>query len=84
MTLTPDDDFDFDALEAEMREAFPNTTDIVNVQLLDEAELVDRYHAVTNALMERHEALHQTTDEGRDLHSMRTALRVEMSRRGLL
>lgn len=83
MTMTPDDDgIDFDALAAEIGE--PNVTEVVNVQLLDDLELSDRYHQVTNDLMERQEALSQHTAEGRDLHSMRAALRIEMARRGLL
>jgi hypothetical protein len=85
--MTPDDDgFDFEALAAEMEAEFgdPNDTDVVNVQRLDTEGLSARYHDVTNELLEMGEALKPRTAEGRELHSLRAALWVEMTHRGLL
>lgn len=59
------------------------TDPYTNVQLLDELELSTRFHAVTQELLARGEALDPTTDTGRDLHSTRSAYLVEMKRRGM-
>lgn len=79
----PEDNEDaFAAFEAQMRDVV--ATEVTNVTLLDETTLLNRYHEITQTLMDRKEALRPSTDEGRDLHSQRAALRIELSRRGML
>jgi len=50
---------------------------------LEDIELVDRYTEVKDALLDRQEGLNPTTEEGRRLHSERTALLVELAKREL-
>lgn len=57
--------------------------DIINVSKLADIELSDIYRKTVDELFVLHEALAPTTQKGRDLHSLRTALLVELSARGL-
>lgn len=61
----------------------PNPEDLLMPHVLTDIELVDAYQDVKEKILERGEGLQQTTDEGRRLHSERTALLVELAKRGL-
>lgn len=76
------DDSSMAAFEQQMRDVV--ASEVVNVTLLDDQTLLSRYHDTTSELMSRKEALRPSTDTGRDLHSQRAALRIELSRRRLL
>jgi hypothetical protein len=78
----PDDDFfDFDAAEADFEGIDAEVTD---VSTLSDSELMLRFREVTDALMERKEALRPKTQGARDLHSERAALRIELAKRKLM
>lgn len=77
-----DDDFDWAAAEDSMREVV--AAESTNVTLLSDMELLDRFQTVTDELRDRHEMLRPTTETGRDLHSVRGAIRVELARRNLM
>lgn len=55
----------------------------MNVQELDAFELSDTYRETIKKLTDIGEAIKPTSQEGRDLHSLRTACLIELSRRGL-
>lgn len=55
-----------------------------NVILLSDGELVERFHEYTSELKKRGELINPTTDTGRDLHSQRGAMRIELAKRQLL
>ena len=62
----------------------PDTYDIddLPVTLLEGPALLTEYENTKNLLLQIGEALNPTTQQGRDLHSRRTALLVEIARRG--
>jgi hypothetical protein len=55
----------------------------ITVSLLEDWVLRTRLDETVAELIQRGEALQPTTSTGRDLHSIRTALLVEMAKRGL-
>jgi hypothetical protein len=57
--------------------------DVVDVTKLNNFALINRYEDAKAKLFERKEALHQTTDEGRELQSIRAACLIEMAKRNL-
>lgn len=75
--MNDDDDFDWDGID------FTPPDSIVNVTVLTDIDLIDRYQEILEEILQRKEALNPTTDTGRDLHSARTACLVEMAKRGL-
>lgn len=78
----PDPD---DAFRALMQDVdIPIPTDVVNVSLLDEAELNKRFTFCKQELYEMGEMLRPKTERGRELHSERAAYLVEMRRRGMV
>lgn len=68
-----------EALDLEPTDA----SDIVNVSTLADEDLIVRLQETVDELFRRKEALAPKTQTGRDLHSVRTALLVEMARRRL-
>lgn len=58
--------------------------DILRVDQLDDLNLAVKHKEVRKALMDSGEMLDPKTDTGRELHSQRVALIVEMRRRNLL
>lgn len=79
--MAPDpDDFDWSSLEFELEEP----EDVVDVTSLSDVELLD----LERDLVEKLRGLHQmikssTTDEGREIHSLRAAARIELARRNI-
>lgn len=85
MIEPPDKDAEF--LRIMEGESFDtDTEDVLNVTTLDDMALLNLYHTLNDALKALGEQLQLTnsTDEGRELHSRRTAVRVELATRGLL
>jgi hypothetical protein len=65
-------------------------TRLSNLEILEldetkigDEELRDRFRAITEEIKERREVLSPRTAEGRDLHSLRAAMRVELAQRGI-
>lgn len=77
------DSIDWDALEAQLE---PDTTEpeVIDITLLGDIELLDSFHAVDRELRGLSEMLHPRTDRGRELHSLRAALRITLALRGLM
>lgn len=75
-----------DALFAELEGLFDSVdeVEVVDVTLLGNEELLGRFHELTRKIQDRHEVLAPRTDEGRELHSLRAAMSVELRQRGLL
>lgn len=67
------DDLDFEIEEPTVR----------NAQEYSNLQLVDEYHSVIEELYQLREAIAPKTQHGRDLHSWRTSLLIEMATRGL-
>lgn len=88
MTNSPGDDdfFDWDAAEDSMEDTMRNivAAESLNVTLMTDIQLLDMFQTVTDKLRHRSEMLRPTTDTGRDLHSQRGAIRVELARRNLM
>ncbi len=83
MTNPSDDDFfDWQAAEDAMRDVVAQES--LNVTLLSDIELLDKLQSVTDELRNRSEMLRPTTETGRDLHSVRGAVVVELKRRGVM
>lgn len=80
--MTMSDDFDWDALENDMRDVV--AAEAVNVTLLRDDELLTRFRDVTEELRVLGQMLRPNDEKGRDLHSMRGALRVELAKRRLM
>ena len=57
---------------------------VVNVTLLSDDALLTEFNAVTEEIKERREVLSPATDRGRELHSLRAALNIELRQRGIL
>lgn len=82
-TLEPsDDDAVFRAL-TEGIEFEEQVAVVIDVSRLNEAELSDLFNETRDKIMELGEMLAPTTDEGRRLHSVRSACLIEMSKRGM-
>lgn len=78
--MAPDpNDFDWSALEFE----FTEPTDILDVTALSDVELLNLERELVEQLKQRGEMLNTTTDEGREIHSRRAAVRIELARRNL-
>lgn len=80
--MSSDDFVDWSAFEDQMRDVVAG--EVTNVQLLDSAELLNRFRDCTEELKNLGEMLRPSTERGRDIHSMRAALRVELARRNLM
>ena len=59
----------------------PMPTDVEDVTMLDNIELLERRIRVRNTLYDRGEMFEAVTDEGRRLHSLRAAYLVDYYRR---
>lgn len=57
--------------------------DVIDVTVISNHEIMIRFSRVRERLYELNEMEHPSTDEGRELHSLRSAILVEMSKRGL-
>jgi hypothetical protein len=72
----------FDAIVADLD--FDVPTDITDVTKLSSKDLAQRYNEVRSALKAINEPIHALTERGRQLHSERGALRIELRRRNML
>lgn len=77
------DSIDWDALESEMA-VHPEDEPVIDITALGDIELLDSFHAVDRELRGLSEMLHPRTDRGRELHSLRAALRITLALRGLM
>jgi len=57
---------------------------VVNVTLLSDEALLTDFNAIDEEIKERREVLSPHTDRGRELHSLRAAMVVELRQRGIL
>jgi hypothetical protein len=73
------DDEAFRALMADL--VLDEPSDVINVRELGVAEIIQGLSRINEELGDRHELLNPTTDRSRELHSLRTAYRLEMKRR---
>lgn len=72
-----------DEIDSLLQEILDNAPNILPVTAIPDLDLIKFYDEVKEDLLERGEAIQQTTQEGRDLHSWRVALLVEIRRRNL-
>lgn len=77
----PDADDEFNRLMEGLDLTVP--INVESVTMLDEVELSRRFNEVRGELLTRGEMISPKTDTGRELHSQRAALLVEMRRRGM-
>ena len=82
MLPPPEDNFDFSDMEKQLADI--QMPDVTSVSVLDDAMLLKRYRDLTEELKDRKEALRPTTQVGRDLHSQRAAMLVELKRRRIM
>ena len=75
------DNFDWAALEADLGE---QPIDVIDVTKFDNVELLDRFNQVNNELRTISELHIVRTDRGRELQSLRAALRITLADRGLM
>ena len=54
---------------------------IIDVTQLSTYDLLSKFDDINNMLFERNEAINPTTQEARDLHSLRSAIYVEIQNR---
>ena len=59
----------------------PEIEEVVSVQTLSTEEIAKRLSEIKSRLLDLGEALHQHTQEARDLHSERAALLIEYAKR---
>lgn len=78
----PDTGDPFDDLVANLNISEPD--DVLDVTSLSNRDLIQRYNAVRRELTDMNEPIHALTAHGRELHSERGALRIELAKRGLL
>lgn len=83
--MTDDQEIDdqFRALTEGLDAEIPPPTDVVSVCMLDELGLSRRFNEVRQALLNMSEMVDPKTEKGRELHSERAALIIEMRRRGM-
>jgi hypothetical protein len=76
--MTMDDPFDsiVDGLELEEPKYY------IDVTKLDIQELLTQFDELNDELFEMEQALRPTTQRARDLHSLRSAIYVEIQKRG--
>jgi hypothetical protein len=76
--MTMDDPFDsiVDGLELEEPKYY------IDVTKLDTQELLTQFDELNDELFEMEQALRPTTQRARDLHSLRSAIYVEIQKRG--
>lgn len=74
------DGFDWDALEADLG-TIETPDDVDDATKLSKIEILDRVNAIDQELRDLSEMLHPRTDRGRELHSLRAALRVTLLNR---
>jgi len=76
---TDEEDGMFAGLEAQFDDVV--IADVGVVSLMDAATLLNRFAAVERELRDRSEMLEARTDAGRELHSARAAMLIELTRR---
>lgn len=57
--------------------------EVINVQELSTLELIDMRDDITDAIMSNKSLFRNTTEWQRDQHSLRAAIIIELSRRGI-
>lgn len=57
--------------------------EVINVQELSDLELIDMRDDITDAIMSNKSLYRNTTEWQRDQHSLRAAIIIELSRRGI-
>lgn len=80
--LAPDDQDAWDELQNQLEDV-AEPEDVIVVKDLNDNELVLRFSSVREELYSLDEMVFPRTDRGRELHSIRSAILVEMSNRGL-
>ena len=80
MTMMPDDDDLFKALEQEFEEM--NLADVENFDEMNEMDLRDRFIEIEDQLKKLGQVLWPHSQEARDLHSQRNAIQVVLRSRG--
>lgn len=77
---------DMEALFGQLEDVFAavDAENIVSLQDLETNELLRQYSALTQLVLDRRETLWPQSQEGRDAHSRRNAIQVELHRRDVL
>lgn len=81
MNQTDFDPGDFDPSLADLFDEPLDESTVVNVTSLDDLDLLNRYYDCDDQLLALKEVRFPRTEQGREIHSFRAALRVEMLRR---
>lgn len=78
MTMAEDDPFDFIVDELNLN---TDTSDVVDVTKLSTEDLLNLRHELDEELLNGSEMLNPHTQEGRDRHSLRNAVQLELKKR---
>lgn len=81
MSMMAPEPIDWDALEASLDTTPPD--DVVDVTTIDGKTLLNRERELVEQLEKMGEMFNVHTDEAREIHSQRAAVRIELFRRGL-
>lgn len=79
--MTTEEDAILARLDAEFDSILDEDFEIVDVSQMSDARLHHYLKDLEANLIQRHESLNVTTDEGRELQSKRAAARIEYNRR---
>ena len=71
----------FRQFEEQFYDIYISENDVTVVTDMSTGELVDKIHSITSELFEMREAVNPKTQIARDLHSLRNACQVELSKR---
>ena len=63
--------------------SFEEPTDVIDVTKLSNVELADKLIEVESTIRDNAWILHPNTQHSRDLHSLRNAIQIEMTKRGM-
>jgi hypothetical protein len=79
----PDPDLNPDDFDPSLADLFVDTDEVLDVTSLTNSDLLDKYFDCDDKLLALREVRFPRTDRGREIHSLRAALRVEMLHRRL-
>ena len=78
----PDDGIDWSALEDVFKSV--DREDVLDVSSTPSDILLDRFHDLDQLLLDLGQVRNPSTTEGRELHSERAAISIELRKRGIL
>ena len=73
---------EIDMFESMVKDIQFDTDDVVDVTKLSIESLMDNLVDLQTQLLDSGEALHPSTQESRDMHSLRNSIQIELRKRG--